>query len=219
MTAAPPPPATEVPAPGPGVNPPGVGFSLPGTGPSPPESGPNPPVSGQTPPATPRSRPPRWRGWLINIALVVLVIAGVDWWKSRPLARGEAPPLAGLDLHGQRLDLRDWRGEPVLVHFWGSWCPICRVMEGSVDALAADHRVLTVALQSGEPAEIAAYLQQAGLSFPVIPDPDGAIASRWGVRGVPASFILSGDGQIVSTTVGLSTEPGLRLRLWAASRD
>jgi thiol-disulfide isomerase/thioredoxin len=168
------------------------------------------------PPATPLTRPPRWRGWLVNIALVVLVIAGVDWWKSRPLAQGEAPPLRGLDLHGQWLDLRDWRGEPVLVHFWGSWCPICRAMEGSVDAIATDHRVLTVALQSGEPAEIAAYLQGAGLNFPVIPDPDGAIASRWGVRGVPASFILSGDGQIVSTTVGLSTESGLRLRLWAA---
>jgi peroxiredoxin len=76
--------------------------------------------------------------------------------------------------------------------------------------------VLTVALQSGEPVEISAYMQGAGLNFPVIPDPDGAIASRWGVRGVPASFILSGDGQIVSTTVGLSTESGLRLRLWAA---
>ena len=225
MTAAPPPPATEVPAPGPGGNPSDVGLSPPGTGPSPPESGPflpesgpNPPVSDQTPPAPPRSRPPRWRGWLVNIALVALVIVGVDWWKSRPLAQGEAPPLAGLDLQGQWRDLRGWRGEPVLVHFWGSWCPICRVMEGSVDAIAADHRVLTVALQSGEPAEIATYLKGAGLSFPVIPDPEGTIASRWGVRGVPASFILSGAGQIVSTTVGLSTEPGLRLRLWAADQ-
>lgn len=182
-------------------------------------AGETPPAAGVTPPTTPRARPPRWRRWLFNIALVVLVIAGVDWWKSRPLARGEAPPLMGLDLQGQWRDLQDGGGEPVLVHFWGSWCPICRVMEGSVDAIAADHRVLTVALQSGEPAEIAAYLQEAGLSFPVIPDPDGAIASRWGVRGVPASFILSGDGHIVSTTVGLSTEPGLRLRLWAASMD
>lgn len=177
---------------------------------------PAPPGSGQPRPSQAGPGRPRWRGWLVNIALVVLVIAGVDWWKSRPLARGEAPPLAGLDLQGQWRDLRDVRGEPVLVHFWGSWCPLCRLMEGSVDAIAADQRVLTVALQSGEAAEIDAYLQDNGLAFPVLPDPDGAIARRWGVQGVPASFIIDGEGRIAAVTVGLSSEPGLRFRLWAA---
>ena len=168
--------------------------------------------------ASPAPRSPRWRSWLVNIALMVLIIAGVDWWKSRPLARGEAPPLAGLDLQGQWRDLRDGRGEPVLVHFWGSWCPICRLMEGSIDAIAADHRVLTVAMQSGEAAEIGAYLQAAGLNFPVIADPNGAIARRWGVQGVPASLVIDGEGRIASVTVGLSTESGLRLRLWKAGQ-
>ena len=177
---------------------------------------PAPPGSGQPRPSQAGPGRPRWRGWLVNITLVVLVIAGVDWWKSRPLARGEAPPLAGLDLQGKWRDLRDWRGEPVLVHFWGSWCPICRLIEGSVDAIAADQRVLTVALQSGEAAEIGAYLQANRLAFPVLPDPDGAIARRWGVQGVPASFVIDGDGRIAAVTVGLSSELGLRFRLWAA---
>jgi peroxiredoxin len=76
--------------------------------------------------------------------------------------------------------------------------------------------VLTVALQSGEAGEIVSYLQAADLDFPVVPDPDGAIARRWGVGGVPASFVIDPEGRIAFATVGLSTEPGLRMRLWAA---
>jgi len=52
-----------------------------------------------------------------------------------------------------------------------------------------------------------------------VPDPDGEIARRWGVAGVPASFVIDPEGRIASSTVGLSTEPGLRLRLWAAKGE
>ena len=165
------------------------------------------------------SRSARWRTWLVNIGLAILILGGVQWWQARPLAKGEAPALAGPDLTGAWVDLRDLGGEPVLVHFWASWCPVCRAMDGFVDAIARDHRVLTVALQSGEAAEILSYLEAADLDFPVVPDPDGSIARRWGVAGVPASFVIDPEGRIASATVGLSTEPGLRLRLWAAKGE
>ena len=172
-----------------------------------------------TDPGQPRARSPRWRGWLVNIGLALLILGGVQWWQARPLAKGEAPPLAGLDQTGTWVERRDLRGEPVLVHFWASWCPVCRAMDGFVDAIARDHRVLTVALQSGEAGEILSYLEAADLDFPVVSDPDGAIARRWGVGGVPASFVIDSEGRIASATVGLSTEPGLRLRLWAAKGE
>ncbi|WP_245232504.1 protein disulfide oxidoreductase [Thiorhodococcus minor] len=170
--------------------------------------------------ATPPSRPAksRWRGWAVNILLIALVFGGVQWWKARPLAHGQAPALAGMDLAGQRLDLRDYRGEPVLVHFWASWCPVCRLVDGAVASIAEDHPVITVALQSGGPPEIRAFLREAGLDLPVIPDAYGEVSSRWGVAGVPATFVIDGDGQIRYATVGASTGPGLRLRLWMANR-
>ena len=166
----------------------------------------------------PAARPRRFRGWLVNIVLILVIFAGVQWWKARPLASGEAPSLAGETLDGTSLDLASYRGMPVLVHFWASWCPVCKAMDGAIDSIAADHRVITVAMQSGGTAEIGRFMADADLSFTVIPDPDGRIASLWGVPGVPASFVLDAAGRIAYSTIGISTEPGLRARLWGAAR-
>ena len=170
-----------------------------------------------TEPDTNPPRPRRLLGWLINLALILAVFLGVQWWMARPLATGEAPPLIGRTLDGQTLDLKDLRGQPVLVHFWATWCPICKLGNGAIDAIAKDYRVLTVALQSGGAADIHDFMTTQGLSFLTIPDEDGAISSRWGVQGVPASFVIAADGQIDYAARGLSTETGLRAHLWAAT--
>lgn len=104
-----------------------------------------------------------------------------------------------------------------MVHFWGTWCPVCRSEQNSIDALARDNpEVITVALQSGPPEAVARYLSEQGIDFPVVNDADGAVAKAWGVHGVPASFILDAEGQVRFVEVGYTTETGLRLRLWLA---
>lgn len=187
-----------------------------------------------TQPTTPPRR--RLRGLLVNLLLVVLIYIGVNWYQARPLAHGAAPPLVGELVQtstaaqglaavfggtvetasGPAFDLTQLRGEPVLVYFWASWCPICKLGEGGIDALAREHRVITVALQSGDSADLNTWLADRGLGFPTIADPDGAIADAWGVSGVPASFIVDGDGQISHAGVGYITALELRARLWAA---
>jgi len=158
----------------------------------------------------------RARSWAVNLLIITAIFIGVQWWKSRPLASGEAPPLHGTLTTAGSFDLADWRGKPVLVHFWATWCPICKMEEGGIDALSDDFNVITVALQSGSPGDINAYLRRQGLGFPVIADPYGELASAWGVNGVPASFVVDGEGRIRFATVGYTTGIGLRGRLWAA---
>jgi thiol-disulfide isomerase/thioredoxin len=164
------------------------------------------------------NKKPRWRRWLVELSLVLAVIVAVQWWQTRDAPSGPAPPLQGMLLDGQPVNLAAERGRPVLVHFWAEWCPICRLEEGTIDALARDHRVITVATTSGDAAAVSGYLQQQGLSFPTLVDEDGSIGRRWGVQGVPASFIIDADGQVAHATVGYTTGPGLRLRLWLAGR-
>ncbi|MFA7386041.1 MAG: protein disulfide oxidoreductase [Thiohalobacteraceae bacterium] len=158
-----------------------------------------------------------WR-WLRDLGLVLLVVFGVHLYQTRDTVGGPAPPLAGTDIHGQRQDLASLRGEPVLVHFWATWCPICALEQDSIEAIAADWPVLSVALEDTGSEELRAFMAREGLSFPVLRDVDGGFASRFGVRGVPTSFVVDGTGRIRFTTVGYTTGPGLRLRLWLAAR-
>ncbi|KAA6184170.1 protein disulfide oxidoreductase [Thiohalocapsa marina] len=172
-------------------------------------------------PSSTTPTPRRWqraRGWLINLLIVIVVYFGIQWYQSRSMASDDAPDLRGTTLAGESFDLRNWRGQPVLVHFWAVWCPVCKLQAGAIEAVSQDHAVITVAMQSGSRTEVDAYLQQQGLRFATIPDPSGAIASAWGVHAVPASFILDGAGEIRFTSPGYSTGAGLRGRLWAASQ-
>lgn len=112
--------------------------------------------------------------------------------------------------------LSEASGEPVLVHFWATWCGVCRAEQGTIDALARDHRVITVASQSGGLGELGSYMSENTLSFTVVPDPRGQLASRWGVRAYPTSFVVGPDGSVRSVEVGYTTSLGLRARLWLA---
>lgn len=157
----------------------------------------------------------RWLRWARDILLLLIVFAAVQWWQSRDLVAGVAPPLVGHLVEGAPFQLDAAQG-PFLVHFWATWCPVCRLEQDSIANIAADRPVITVATTSGDAGELADYLAGQGLQMPVLMDEDGAIARAWGVSGVPASFVIDTAGRIRYAGMGYSTEIGLRLRLWWA---
>ena len=167
------------------------------------------------------ARSPRTRVWrrrAIEALLIVALIIGIRAWQQRDIASGPAPSLAGTLLDDKSFALAARPTQPVLVHFWATWCPVCRAEQGTINAIAHDNAsVITVAMQSGSRAEVAKYLAGQQLGFPVVNDPDGRIAAAWGVHAVPASFIIDTDGQIRFVEIGYTTGIGLRLRLWLAA--
>lgn len=157
------------------------------------------------------------RSYAINILLLAILVAGIRVWQQRNMVSGAAPALQGVTLAGQHYTLPAHPDKPVLVHFWATWCSICRLEQGSIDAIAhEDTNIITVAMQSGMPDEVARYLEENGVSFPVVNDPEGSISRTWGVHAVPASFIITPEGEIRFIEVGYTTEIGLRLRMWLA---
>ena len=149
---------------------------------------------------------------------MLLVFLVVQAWLTRDAPRGAAPEISGTLLDGSPITLSSLRGQPVLLHFWASWCPICGFEQGSIDAIARQHRVLTIAIDEGPAEGIRSYLDERGIDYPVLHDPGYDIARQYGVRGVPMSFILDPDGHIRFVERGYTTGIGLRLRLWWAGR-
>jgi len=166
-------------------------------------------------------KPSKSRIWLrrgLEILIFIVLIMGVRAWQQRDIVKGMAPPLSGLLLDGKPYVLAAKPAQPVLVHFWANWCPICRAEQGSIESLARDNpNVITVAMQSGNSGVVQQYMREQAVSFPVINDADSQISATWGVQAVPASFIVDTDGKIRYVEIGYTTGIGLRLRLWLAS--
>lgn len=163
------------------------------------------------------SRRKIWRKRAVQLLLFIVLIAGIRTWQQRDMVSSVAPPLQGVLLSGSAYTLPARPEQPVLVHFWATWCLPCRAEQDSIAAIAQDRpNTITVAMRSGNDAVVAKHLSAQGLRFPVLNDSDGRLSSAWGVHAVPASFIISPDGQIRFVEVGYTTALGLRLRLWLA---
>lgn len=159
----------------------------------------------------------RIRQLVINLLALLLVILVVRFYMQRDLVSGPAPVLTGVSLFEQQpVNTASWRGEPYLIHVWASWCRICKLEEDSINQINANNRVVTIAMQSGDDEDVREYLSQRGYRWLVLNDDDGSLSRRFGIRGVPASFIVDRDGIIRFSEVGYTSGWGLRLRLWLA---
>jgi len=153
---------------------------------------------------------------LFSWLLVLMVIIAIQSFRSSGLATGYAPPIQGLMVTGEQFSGIQSLQKPAFIYVLGSWCGICRLMQGSVSRLSSEVPMVTVALQSGRSAEVTAYMNAHEFKVPVVLDPDGVISRSYGVKAVPALFFLDTDGKIVSATTGYTTYLGIRLRLWLA---
>jgi peroxiredoxin len=104
--------------------------------------------------------------------------------------------------------LEDLAGKLVLLNFWATWCGPCTDEMPTLEALWRQYRtrglvVLGVSVDRGAPrAIIAPYLERLGLTFPVLVDPDMRAAGAWRVTGLPATFIVTPDGDVAGMAAG-----------------
>ncbi len=159
----------------------------------------------------------RWLRFLLEILVIAAFVFGIRAWQQKDMVSGVAPPFQSVFIDGKTVNLEDYRGKPLLLHFWAEWCPFCKLEEGTITDLTKDYQVLTVAYQSGDKAEVLKHMRKQGIeSWPTIVDADSRLADSYGVKGVPTSLIIDGNGNIRFSEVGLTSSWGLRLRLWWA---
>lgn len=154
--------------------------------------------------------------WIVEITLILIVISAVRFWMQRDIVSGTAPNISAFMLDGQYFDLYQNKTRPLLIHFWATWCPVCKLEQANIENIAKDHPVITIAMQSGDNDELSRFMQEEKLSFNVINDERGLVSQTYHIRGVPVSFIVNKNNKIEFVEVGYTTELGLRMRLWWA---
>jgi cytochrome c biogenesis protein CcmG, thiol:disulfide interchange protein DsbE len=128
-----------------------------------------------------------------------------------------APALAGQTLDGEQFDLAALRGQVVLVNVFASWCGPCRtelplLLDTQRRWSAEGLHLVGIDVRDSFDAVRALLDQTQARELLVLPDPTGAIAVAWGVRGVPETFLVDRDGRIVAWAQGPLTRSWLEQR-------
>jgi thiol-disulfide isomerase/thioredoxin len=119
-----------------------------------------------------------------------------------------APTLKLKDLDGKLYDLAQLKGQVVLVNFWATWCPPCRREMPSMESLAhglKGESFTVLAVNVGEnPDTIDAFTSQfnSRLHVPILLDTDSTTLQDWDVKGLPTSFLINKQGNIVASAIG-----------------
>ena len=137
---------------------------------------------------------------------------GDDSQGPEPKLQGKvAPGFALVDLDGKKVALADFKGKPVLVNFWATWCGPCKLempwFEEFHNKYAGQGLViLGVAADEASKTSIASTAKKLGVSYPVLLVDDKVEKAYGGVDYLPESFYVGKDGKVLLETAGLSSE-------------
>ena len=126
---------------------------------------------------------------------------------------GQPPPeFTLMSLDGNEVSLADYRGQPVLINFWASWCPPCRLeMPDLVKAYEAHQDkgfvVLAIDLTFQDSiADVETFVEEFGMTFPVLLDQDGVVTNeQYRLLGLPMSVFVNREGIVTRLHIGAMT--------------
>jgi len=140
-------------------------------------------------------------------ALMIAVVNAEESPLLTPMPEQPAAPsfdLAGPG--GERYNLEDMRGKPIIVNFWATWCPPCRAEMPSLQRAweqVKDEDILVVAINVGEDADtIGQFTEQVKMEFPLPMDLDSKVTQRWPMNGLPTTFVVDPEGRLVYRAQG-----------------
>ena len=148
----------------------------------------------------------RGRPVALALALLLLVSACLPAGGVGSSKGDVAPDFSLPALDGGAQNLRDYRGQVVILNFWASWCAPCRAEMPDLQVAYTELRdkgLVVVGINQSERGEkVRSFVQEFGLTFPILLDEDQTVGHKYGVRGLPTTFIIDGGGVIREVIVG-----------------
>ena len=136
--------------------------------------------------------------------------------------QGEQPaiPFSATTIQGEKLSLDDLKGKTVILNFWATWCPPCRAELPTLVAFNEELKgteTVLISVASGPTqtqSRVTPFLVKEGIHYPIILDTSREITSRYGVRSLPTSVVISPEGTITDRLTGAVDRYWLRSHLF-----
>jgi cytochrome c biogenesis protein CcmG/thiol:disulfide interchange protein DsbE len=155
------------------------------------------------------------------ILYVLILIAGASWItlsanktpasvsdNTAPQVGFSAPDFTLKTAGGETYTLSELRGHAILVNLWATWCPPCRAEMPAIEKIYQEYKdeglvVLAVDMTyQDDPLAVVPFIEEYGLTFPILLDETGKVASAYQLRSLPSSYFINRAGIIQNIVVG-----------------
>lgn len=119
------------------------------------------------------------------------------------------------DLDGTQVTLAEFEGKPVVVNFWATWCPPCRLempeFQQAFEDYQEDDLVILAVNEAEQPETVRSFFyDQMGYTYTPLLDEEGEVAEAYGAVGLPSTFFIDASGQVTAVHRGALTQGQLQ---------
>ena len=154
--------------------------------------------------------------WILPVVVMLLVLVAVEeiFAPGSTTLEEPAPSFMLSNTDGEEVGLAHFRGQPLIVNFWATWCAPCKRELPTLNRFLRENREIAmvgIAVDSGDAAELARAKRQLGIEFPVLVG-TSRLQSIYGVSSLPTTFLVDAEGTLRRRHVGIISER--RLESW-----
>ena len=150
---------------------------------------------------------------LLTTLLLFFIISQLLNFIRKPDIQTDIYTYALKDIDNKVVAFSQYKKRPLVVVFWGTWCPICKLEAPNLEKLSKQYNLLSIAVNSDTDEKIKAYMAEHQLSYRVINDANGILAKKFNIAAYPTTLIYNAKGELKFTEVGYSTTLGLQARI------
>lgn len=139
--------------------------------------------------------------------IIALLFFTISTISCQAVTLSIAPDFTLNDLNGKPFSLSQTKGKVVILDFWATWCPPCRMEIPHFESLYNEYKdkgleVVGVALDKGGASSVKPFVEENGVTYPVLIGNQDVAARYGGIRGIPTTFLIDREGRIVEKYVG-----------------
>lgn len=148
---------------------------------------------------------------VIGIFLFPTIKNRVAFAGNKPALNEMAPDFSLKNLSGKNVRLSDFKGRVVLVNFWASWCPPCKMEIPGFQKVYTAYKdrgftIIGIAMDDVS----SSFIKDMGMTYPVVMANDKVIRDYGNISGIPTSFLVGRDGRIIKKVMGMYFESSLK---------
>jgi len=149
---------------------------------------------------------------VVGTLLMIFVVSITLNYLRQPDTNKQLPKLLLTTIDKSLVSTKQ-QGKKTVLHFWATWCPICKLEAPNLESIKDEVNLITIAVNSGTDEELLRFVKEHGYSYLVVNDDSGSMAKQFDVEVFPTTFIYDTQGKRSFVEVGYSTTLGLKARV------